>query len=72
MAFIPVTSSVIKEVDYNAADRTLDLRFHNGSLHRHHMVTPEDYAALIAPGVSVGKHYNTVLRKLPHSKGESA
>lgn len=57
MQRVPVESSSLAEVGYDAAARALEVRFRNGGVYRYHDVPPEAHAALMA-AASLGRHLN--------------
>lgn len=59
MKHVDVKSSVIKSVAYE--NHTLEVRFHDGSVHRYHPVSPYQHASLLSAD-SVGKHFNTQIK----------
>lgn len=54
-------SSAIHSHAYNAASRTLQVKFHNGGLYEYSDVSPEKYG-LFAGAESLGKHFAQHIR----------
>jgi hypothetical protein len=52
-----VTSSVLKDVGYDPAERRLEIGFHNGYVYHYFDVPPEVYRALMA-AESHGNYFN--------------
>ena len=67
--FIPVESSIIKEVLYNQGDRTLLVRFIKGSLYKYTGVPQSMYDQMMS-GESVGKYFHRYIKPLPTTKME--
>ena len=57
----PVTSSNLKSVGYDRANRILEIEFQNGRVYRYHGVPPEEYEELLrAP--SLGRYFISNIR----------
>ncbi len=59
--FTPVNSSMISAVGYDAASKTMHVRFPNGSHYAYEGVSPEQHAALVG-AKSIGKHFGQNVR----------
>ncbi len=71
LKFIPVKSSQLKEVAYDAASETLYVRFHNtGKVYSYSPVSQEKFDGLLAAD-SVGKYYHAHIRKAVTGKQEN-
>jgi hypothetical protein len=67
--FVPVDSSIIKEVQYNQGDRTLLIRFVKGSLYKYTGVTQDMYEEMMY-GESIGKYFHRNIKQLATTKLE--
>ncbi len=57
----PVTSSNLKSVGYDRANRVLEIEFQNGRVYRYRGVPPEEYEELLkAP--SLGRYFIATIR----------
>ena len=61
MKLIPVDSSNLSKVGYDAGRRELEVHFRNGGAHRHVDVPPEKYAGLMSAD-SHGSYYAANIR----------
>lgn len=63
--FTPISSGHLDGCKYSSMDRTLHVRFSNGSIYEVSGVSPEDHQAFLnAP--SAGEHYHAVLKPNYH------
>ena len=62
MKMVPVTSSNIAKIGYDADRRELRLEFKSGATHDHLAVPPAEYAALMS-AESHGKYYASNIKK---------
>ena len=58
---VPVRSTVLAAVGYDEPSRTLEIRFHNGSLYRYRDVPPEVVLDLLQ-SESLGHYFTTTIR----------
>lgn len=68
---VPVQSSNIAKVGYDAPARALTVLFHGGAKHRYEDVPPEKHASLMGTGVkghSVGKYFHANIMNAHKSK----
>jgi len=63
----PTTSSLIKSIGYDAANRTLEVEFVKGGVYQYSDVPPAAYDELMA-AQSIGKHYGENIRGVYASK----
>jgi hypothetical protein len=72
MNHVPVKSSTIKSVAYDAATKTMQVRFHSGGLYEYSPVEPHEHARfMLSP--SKGKHFHHhVKSKFNSTKLEAA
>jgi hypothetical protein len=60
---VPVVSSVIDEVGYNASCRTLEIRFNSGAIYLYYFVPQDVHDALMAAD-SKGSYFNKQIKGL--------
>jgi hypothetical protein len=60
---VPVVSSVIDEVGYNASLRTLEVRFQSGAIYLYYFVPADVHDALMAAD-SKGTYFNKQIKKV--------
>lgn len=61
MRRVPVESSVIRDVGYDAAKSVLEIGFRNGSVYRYHLVPARVHRALMA-AESPGRYLNQEIK----------
>ncbi|WP_370932542.1 KTSC domain-containing protein [Amycolatopsis sp. cg13] len=61
MRRVPVESSVIRDVGYDAAKSVLEIGFRNGSVYRYHLVPARVHRALMAAD-SPGRYLNREIK----------
>lgn len=64
MNHVPVTSSNIKSVGYDAASATLEILFHNGARWQYSPVPEEEHERLMSAR-SIGSHFHTHIKSNP-------
>lgn len=68
IVLMPVKSSRLKALGYDAASATMAVVFHSGDAVYHYAgVTPDEYNALRS-AASIGSRFSTHFRKKPFSK----
>lgn len=61
MERVPVSSSNLRSVGYDAESSTLEIEFHAGSVYQYHGVPPSEHEALMNAG-SIGSYFNTNIK----------
>lgn len=61
MRRVPVDSTAVRSIGYQAGERTLDVEYRDGDVYRYFEVAPEEVAALLA-AESVGGFVNRVIK----------
>ncbi|GAB3356653.1 KTSC domain-containing protein [Amycolatopsis echigonensis] len=61
MRRVPVESSVIRDVGYDAAKSVLEVGFHNGTVYRYHLVPARVHRELMA-AESPGRYLNQEIK----------
>jgi hypothetical protein len=61
---VPVKSSNVKSIAYDAEKKLIEVEFHNGGVYQYHGITPEEHAALLHSPVdgSHGRHLHQLIK----------